>query len=260
MEDEGIGVDPDFSSVTEVAVGLEDRGIGGEELWWLTIGSLVRPVTSTEPLCLRPGATRRFFARDGVNLGSGGGNGGVGGGDMCWGVSSTFGDRGGGWPMMAAGRMVAGLLGFTLVAFGGSGLIAAWALKAVWLVWASMAQMENDDEEDDEEDNDDGDEEAEVERERERDSDGEIGGGGGEGLKRLARAIERFGEVYQRVEAEKLRQIVELEKQRMQFAKDLEVQRMRMFMDTQVQLERIKHGKRPGSNGEPNLSAFFCML
>ncbi|KAM5587975.1 trihelix transcription factor ENAP1-like [Rosa sericea] len=133
---------------------------------------------------------------------------------------------------------------------------------------AAAAAAENDDDDDeedeeDEEDNDDGDEEAEVERER--DSDGEIGGGGGgggggEGLKRLARAIERFGEVYQRVEAEKLRQMVELEKQRMQFAKDLEVQRMRMFMDTQVQLERIKHGKRPGSNGEPNLSAFFCML
>ncbi|KAF3451152.1 hypothetical protein FNV43_RR07243 [Rhamnella rubrinervis] len=42
--------------------------------------------------------------------------------------------------------------------------------------------------------------------------------------------------------------MVELEKQRMQFAKDLEVQRMRMFMDTQVQLERIKRGRRSGSN------------
>ncbi|XP_050367840.1 trihelix transcription factor ENAP1-like [Argentina anserina] len=119
---------------------------------------------------------------------------------------------------------------------------------------AAAAAAENDDDdedEEDEEDNDDGDEEAEVEVERE--SDGEIGGGGGgavggEGLKRLAKAIERFGEVYQRVEAEKLRQMVELEKQRMQFAKDLEVQRMKMFMDTQVQLERIKHGKRPSSN------------
>ncbi|XP_008224276.1 PREDICTED: protein RDM1 [Prunus mume] len=76
--------------------------------------------------------------------------------------------------------------------------------------------------------------------ERERDS-----GGGEEGLKRLARAIERFGEVYQRVEAEKLRQMVELEKQRMQFANDLEVQRMNMFMDTQ----RSNHGKRSASNG-----------
>lgn len=44
--------------------------------------------------------------------------------------------------------------------------------------------------------------------------------------------------------------MVELEKQRMQFAKDLEVQRMNMFMDTQVQLERIKHAKRSRSNGK----------
>ncbi|KHN18906.1 hypothetical protein glysoja_036085 [Glycine soja] len=67
-------------------------------------------------------------------------------------------------------------------------------------------------------------------------------------MRRLAKAIERFGKVYERVEAQKLRQMVDLEKQRMQFAKDLEVQRMEMFMDTQVQLERIKRGKRSGSN------------
>ncbi|XP_022142147.1 trihelix transcription factor ASIL2-like [Momordica charantia] len=65
---------------------------------------------------------------------------------------------------------------------------------------------------------------------------------------RLARAIERFGKMYERVEAEKLRQMVELEKQRMQFAKDLEVERMQMFTETQVQLERIKRGKKSGSN------------
>ncbi|GLT80099.1 hypothetical protein SLA2020_515570 [Shorea laevis] len=69
-----------------------------------------------------------------------------------------------------------------------------------------------------------------------------------DGMRRLAKVIERFGEVYERIEGEKLRQMVELEKQRMQFSKDLEVQRMRMFMDTQVQLERIKRGKRSGSS------------
>ncbi|KAM1689100.1 hypothetical protein PS1_036924 [Malus domestica] len=119
---------------------------------------------------------------------------------------------------------------------------------------AAAAGAEDDEDEDDDEDDEDNDEvdeevEVERERERERESGGEIGGGGGEGLKRLARAIERFGEVYQRVEAEKLRQMVELEKQRIQFANELEVERMRMIMDTQVQLERIKHGKRSGSNG-----------
>ncbi|XP_059290689.1 trihelix transcription factor ENAP1-like [Lycium ferocissimum] len=68
------------------------------------------------------------------------------------------------------------------------------------------------------------------------------------GIRKLAKAIERFGEIYERVEGMKQRQMVELEKQRMQFAKDLEVQRMQLFMDTQVQLEKIKHTKRSGSD------------
>ncbi|CAN1166197.1 Trihelix transcription factor ENAP2 [Linum perenne] len=72
----------------------------------------------------------------------------------------------------------------------------------------------------------------------------------GEGVRRLARAIERFGEVYERVESDKLRQMVDLEKQRMKFAKDLEMERMRIFTETQIQLEKIKKGKRSGSNGE----------
>ncbi|KAK4347237.1 hypothetical protein RND71_033576 [Anisodus tanguticus] len=68
------------------------------------------------------------------------------------------------------------------------------------------------------------------------------------GIRRLAKAIERFGEMYERVEGMKQRQMVELEKQRIQFAKDLEVQRMQLFMDTQVQLEKSKHTKRSGSD------------
>ncbi|XP_062105865.1 trihelix transcription factor ASIL2 [Humulus lupulus] len=64
----------------------------------------------------------------------------------------------------------------------------------------------------------------------------------------LAQAIERFGEIYARVEAAKQRQMVELEKQRMQFAKDLEFQRMQIFMETQVQLQKIKRAKRSSGN------------
>jgi hypothetical protein len=92
---------------------------------------------------------------------------------------------------------------------------------------AAAAAPESDDEEAEGEDEE---EELEVE-------------GEGEGVRKLAKAIERFGEVYQRVEGEKLRHMAEFEKQRMQFSKDLELQRMRMLMDTQVQLERIKRGK-----------------
>ncbi|KAJ0626131.1 putative transcription factor Trihelix family [Helianthus annuus] len=74
--------------------------------------------------------------------------------------------------------------------------------------------------------------------------------GGSDSMKRLAMAIERFGEIYERVEGEKQKQMIELEKQRMQFTKDLEVQRMQLFMDTQVQLEKIKQAKRTVSDDD----------
>ncbi|KAM7254725.1 hypothetical protein ACFE04_019966 [Oxalis oulophora] len=105
------------------------------------------------------------------------------------------------------------------------------------LAAAAAAAAESEEDEEDEEE-----EEEELETES-----------GAEGFKRLAKAIERFGQVYERVEGEKLRQMMELEKKRMQFERDMEAQRMEMFMNTQVQLERIKHGKRStSSNGERN--------
>uniref|UniRef100_A0A7N0UN11 Protein kinase domain-containing protein n=1 Tax=Kalanchoe fedtschenkoi TaxID=63787 RepID=A0A7N0UN11_KALFE len=85
------------------------------------------------------------------------------------------------------------------------------------------------------------------------------GEGDGDGIKKLARAIKRFGEIYARVEGEKQRQMVELEKQRMQFAKELEVQRMQMFMNTQVQLEKIKRSKGSGSNDMSGLVSVSSM-
>ncbi|KAL0363464.1 UNVERIFIED_CONTAM: hypothetical protein Scaly_1301600 [Sesamum calycinum] len=81
---------------------------------------------------------------------------------------------------------------------------------------------------------------------------------GEEGMRRLAKAIERFGEIFEKVEGMKQRQMVELEKQRMQFAKDLEVQRMQLFMDTQVQLEKIKQAKR--SRSSDGMSAYVLIL
>jgi len=82
-------------------------------------------------------------------------------------------------------------------------------------------------------------------------------GGGSEGERRgvewyrlLAEAIERVGEIYGRVEEAKQRQMVEMEKQRMEFAKDLEIQRMRIFVDGQIQLERIKRAKKKQRSSE----------
>ncbi|CAK9152608.1 unnamed protein product [Ilex paraguariensis] len=97
-------------------------------------------------------------------------------------------------------------------------------------------------------------EKEEVEEEGDSDeSEEEIEGG----MRKLAKAIESFGEIYERVEGTKQRQIVELEKQRMQFAKDLEVQRMQLFMDTQVQLEKIKQAKRSGSSDGKSLISIY---
>ncbi|XP_004505493.1 trihelix transcription factor ENAP2-like isoform X1 [Cicer arietinum] len=70
------------------------------------------------------------------------------------------------------------------------------------------------------------------------------------GFRELAQAIERFGDIYERVEDAKQRQMVELEKQRMQFAKDLEFQRMQLFMETQVQLQKIKRSKRSSGSAD----------
>lgn len=77
------------------------------------------------------------------------------------------------------------------------------------------------------------------------------------GFRELAQAIERFSEVYERVEASKQRQMVELEKQRMQFVKDLEYQRMQLYMETQVQLQKIKRTKRASGSGELNLFQIY---
>ncbi|XP_073118497.1 trihelix transcription factor ENAP2-like isoform X2 [Henckelia pumila] len=79
---------------------------------------------------------------------------------------------------------------------------------------------------------------------------GEKGAVVAEGYTRLAEAIASLGKIYEKVEVAKQRQMVELEKQRMQFAKDLEIQRMKLFVESQVQFERLnrlKHNSQ--SNG-----------
>ncbi|KAJ7513956.1 hypothetical protein O6H91_23G020500 [Diphasiastrum complanatum] len=62
-------------------------------------------------------------------------------------------------------------------------------------------------------------------------------------FKDLARAIIKFGEVYDKIESAKQQQLLELEKQRMEFTKDLELQRMQLFMQTQVELAKMKYSK-----------------
>ncbi|KAA8540218.1 hypothetical protein F0562_024219 [Nyssa sinensis] len=63
----------------------------------------------------------------------------------------------------------------------------------------------------------------------------------GNSVRELTRAILKFGEAYEQAESSKLQQLVEMEKQRMKFAKDLELQRMQFFMKTQLELSQLKH-------------------
>ncbi|CAL9148699.1 unnamed protein product [Musa hybrid cultivar] len=59
-------------------------------------------------------------------------------------------------------------------------------------------------------------------------------------LRELAQAILKFGEVYERVESSKLRQAMEMEKQRLEFTRELELQRMEFLMKTQMELSQLR--------------------
>ncbi|KAL9244451.1 hypothetical protein vseg_018226 [Gypsophila vaccaria] len=65
---------------------------------------------------------------------------------------------------------------------------------------------------------------------------GRGGGGGGGGWRMVAEAIKRVGEVYERVEKTKQRQMMELERERLKFAMDLEYQRINFLVDAQLHL------------------------
>ncbi|KAE8709054.1 DEAD-box ATP-dependent RNA helicase 56 [Hibiscus syriacus] len=66
----------------------------------------------------------------------------------------------------------------------------------------------------------------------------------GNSVRELTQAILRFGETYEQAETAKLQQVVEMEKQRMKFAKEMELQRMQFFMKTQLEISKLKQGKK----------------
>ena len=81
---------------------------------------------------------------------------------------------------------------------------------------------------------------------RRRRSESSSGGDGGVG--ELARAIEAFAEMYERVESAKQKQSLEMERERINFMKQLEVKRMENFVDAHVKLARMKHAKKNGGS------------
>ncbi|XP_026389414.1 trihelix transcription factor ASIL2-like [Papaver somniferum] len=127
--------------------------------------------------------------------------------------------------------------------------------------YSDSSEGEGEDEYDDSEGDEEGrEEEVEEEAEelersggRKRRGGGEDGGGVGEGYRELAKAVVKFGEMYERIECSKQQQMMELEKQRMEFTKEIEFQRMQMFMDAQLKVEkrkRPKHSSSASNGGE----------
>ncbi|KAL6496864.1 hypothetical protein OROGR_028793 [Orobanche gracilis] len=71
-------------------------------------------------------------------------------------------------------------------------------------------------------------------------------------IRELTRVIWKFGDAYEQAETAKLQQLVEMEKQRMKFAKDLELQRMQYFMKTQLELSQLKNRRTGGGTNNNN--------
>jgi len=72
-----------------------------------------------------------------------------------------------------------------------------------------------------------------------------------QGMRELAQAIRRFGEAYERVEIAKLEQTVEMERQRLDFARELESQRVQFFLNTQMELSQAKNHASPAAAASP---------
>jgi hypothetical protein len=77
---------------------------------------------------------------------------------------------------------------------------------------------------------------------------------GSGGFGELARAIETFADMYERMEAAKQRHAEEMERQRIKFLKDLELKRMQAFVDMQLQLARAKHPRKGDASSEMLMS------
>ncbi|EAY99005.1 hypothetical protein EE612_031133 [Oryza sativa] len=75
------------------------------------------------------------------------------------------------------------------------------------------------------------------------------------GFRELARAIEAFAEMYERVESAKQKQALEIERQRIDFLKQLEVKRMENFVDAHVKLARAKRIKKHAGTAPDGIGA-----
>ncbi|XP_068635288.1 trihelix transcription factor ASIL2-like [Aristolochia californica] len=63
----------------------------------------------------------------------------------------------------------------------------------------------------------------------------------GDPLRELSRAIERFGEVYEKVEKAKLKQLVDMERQRLGFLREIESQRTQFYTKIQMEISSLNN-------------------
>ncbi|GMJ11876.1 EIN2 nuclear associated protein 2, VFP5 [Hibiscus trionum] len=82
----------------------------------------------------------------------------------------------------------------------------------------------------------------------------DVGLSDGSACRELARAILKFGEIYEKMESWKQQEMMELEKQRIEFTKDLEFQRMNILVDAQLEMGRLKRQNHFSRSGKKKKS------
>ncbi|KAK3041655.1 hypothetical protein RJ639_001465 [Escallonia herrerae] len=59
----------------------------------------------------------------------------------------------------------------------------------------------------------------------------------------LADSVQKFGEIYEKIEGSKRQQMVELEKMRMDFQRDLELQKKQILERAHAEIAKIRQGE-----------------
>ncbi|CAI9281239.1 unnamed protein product [Lactuca saligna] len=75
------------------------------------------------------------------------------------------------------------------------------------------------------------------------------GGGGGGSFRLLAESINKFSEIYEKIENGKIQQMIELEKMRMDFHKDLEMQKRKILDRAQAEITKVRQGDYEENDG-----------
>ncbi|EEF48290.1 transcription factor, putative [Ricinus communis] len=83
---------------------------------------------------------------------------------------------------------------------------------------------------------------CESEEEDEREGEGCGGHEGVKGLRVLADSVQKFGEIYEKIESSKREQMLELERMRVEFQKELELQKKQILEKAQAEIAKIRDG------------------